>query len=113
VKESRDWLCYDNAVKESPPLRATTWATVAWRHRCDDCRWCFSGATACDVSYSSPPLVTEMFKAVEGPCLRCHPTVSPLGDGMDAAKKFDMKKLKSATKEGLDLEDDGEEKKKA
>jgi hypothetical protein len=32
---------------------------------------------------------------------------------MDAAKKFDMKKLKSATKEGLDLEDDGEEKKKA
>jgi len=45
--------------------------------------------------------------------LRCHPTVSPLGDGMDAAKKFEMKKLKSATKEGLDLEDDGEEKKKA
>jgi hypothetical protein len=30
---------------------------------------------------------------------------------MDAAKKFEMKKLKSATKEGLDLEDDGEEKK--
>ena len=56
--------------------------------------------------------MAKRFKAVEGPCLRRHSTVPPLGDGMAAAKKFDMEKLKSATKEGLDLEDAGKRKKR-
>jgi hypothetical protein len=54
-----------------------------------------------------------MLKAVEGPCLRRHPTVSPFGDGEAAANKFDMKKLEPAIKKGLAFEADGKRKKKA
>jgi hypothetical protein len=57
--------------------------------------------------------VAERFKAVEGPCLRRHPTISPFGDGGAAANKFDMKKLEPAIKKGLAFEGDGKRKKKA